>query len=572
MIAWGAPFPEREDDHEKRRRRPRSPARTAGRILAALVVGGFAGVVAMVGLLAFRAAVEEVYIHGLADVLGWPVVPALAVPVCLVVVAWRLRNHQFWRWLGLVLAGLAAGALTGAGAGALFVSHASGPWAGALIGAGGVAFLVAALALAAALRSDGSLMGWAAASLLFLSLLAYGCTPDADPPPGAPRVGPPADSAEVESVVFLLGDPGVARVDTHPILRRMREDVEAWSRVLEGDGQVRVLILGDVIYPAGFHSADDERRRMDSLRVVDQISVVGGPRAEAAGARILFLPGNHDWGQEEDWDGAVRVHRMADFLEGWDGPGHGRAELAPPAGEGVEIVDLGDNLRMILLDTAWWLLGRDEGEKKAFTEAVRRALATADGRRTLVAAHHPLESGGPHGADVYMGSLLGVRFVLKRAGVMVQDLDSRPYASLKRTLMQAFSEEGRPDVFAGGHDHSLQVFGASAFGATRGLVVGSASKLTGVGGAVGMLFARSEPGYAKVLVHRDGTLRVEVDAAPREVLACPAESGAACVEEGVDAYRTVWRETVVRSAAATRLTSGDPESGSASSPKAEGSP
>ena len=532
--------------------------------------------VAMGGLLAFRAAVEEVYVHGLADVLDWPLVPALAVPIGLVVVAWRLRNRRFWRWLGLLVAGTIGGALVGAGIGAIAVSHASGPWAGALIGAGAVAFLVSALALAAALRSEGSVMGWAAVSLLFLSLLTYGCSPEMEPPPAASRVGAPTDSAEVESVVFLLGDPGVARAGTHPILRRMREDVEAWSGVLGGDGQVRVLILGDVIYPVGFHPPTDERRTLDSLRVVDQVSVVGGGEAEAAGTRILFLPGNHDWGQEEDWDGAVRVHRMADFLADWQGPGRGRAELAPPAGEGVEVVDLGDHLRMILLDTAWWLLGRERGEKEAFVDAVRRALATAHGRRTLVAAHHPLESGGAHGAGVYVGSLLGLRFVLKRAGIMVQDLDSRPYASLKAALMQVFSQEGRPDVFAGGHDHSLQIFSAAAFGATRGLVVGSASKLTSVSGAVGMLFGRSEPGYAKVLVYRDGTLRIELDAAPRDFLSCPAEGGEGCIEEGVDAYRTVWRETVVRSAPATHLTSDDTadvqDAGATSSSPGEGSP
>jgi len=216
---------------------------------------------------------------------------------------------------------------------------------------------------------------------------------------------------------------------------------------------------------------------------------------------------------------------------------------------------------MILLDTAWWLLGREPGEAKAFADAVRRALATAGDRRTLVAAHHPLETGGPHGAGVDLGSLLGIRLVLKRAGIMVQDLDSRPYSSLKATLMGVFADEGRPDVFAGGHDHSLQIFSAAAFGASRGLVVGSASKLTGVGGARGMLFGRSEPGYAKLLVYDDGTLRVEMDAAPREFLSCSSGDGEDCIEAGVEAYRTVWRETVVRSLPATHVPSGDAEEG-----------
>jgi hypothetical protein len=325
----------------------------------------------------------------------------------------------------------------------------------------------------------------------------------------------------------------------------MREEVEAWSTALDGRGHVRMLVLGDIVYPEGVHSPSDPRRETDSLYLTSQISVLGGPKAEDAGARGLFIPGNHDWGQEEDFAGARRLVRLDGFLTSWRGPGQGRVELTPPAGDGSEVRDVGEHLRLVLLDTAWWLLGREDGEREAFLDRVREALRTAGNRRVVVAAHHPLETGGPHGAGVDLGSFLGIRLLLKRAGILVQDLDSRPYASLKSALMTIFEEEGPPALFVAGHDHSLQLFAGRPQQSPPSVVVGSSSKLTGVSAAPDMRFGRSEPGYGKILIHHDGTLRLELSAAPARYLRCPPEPEAPeCMAEGVDAYRIVWRETL----------------------------
>ena len=78
----------------------------------------------------------------------------------------------------------------------------------------------------------------------------------------------------------------------------------------------------------------------------------------------------------------------------------------------------------------------------------------------------------------------------------------------------------------------------------RSLVSGAASKLSAVGMVPGMLFDRSEPGFARLLVLRGGTLHLSVETADPSYLICPATEAArvSCMADGVQVFRTVWSE------------------------------
>lgn len=531
-------------------------ARTLGpalRTTAGLGLGLAAGAAVQLGLLAYRAAVRSVYVHDWGDFVSWIAIPAVLCPILMTWVSLRLEPDRFWRSARILTATLLAGIPVGAVLGDLLGSHPADAWAGGYMGAGAAGGLVVAVLAVLTLRSS---RGAALVLALSVALLSTGCGP-AEPAPSASYVEPAPDSSDVESVVFLLGDPGMARIEEYTVLARMRRDVEGWSEALGPDGDVLVIVLGDIIYPDGLSAASDAARAEDSLRLADQIAIIDGPAATKARARMLFVAGNHDWGQEEDWSGAVRLLRLEEFLGSWEGSAAGRLSVSPDPGTGgPDIIDVGMHLRLVLLDTAWWLLGSDVVEKDAVIEGVRRGVASAGDRRVVIAAHHPLESGGPHG----LGSgLYGLRFLLKQGGILLQSLDSRPYSDLKNGLLNVFAETGQPDVFAGGHEHSLQVFSPEDGGATRGLVVGSGSKLSSVSGAPGMLFGRSEPGYGRILILRDGSMHVELEAAPERFLRCDTDDRARCAREGLSAYETVWREEVPRTPAASSATGGGRE-------------
>src|SRR5207244_13343176 len=141
-------------------------------------------------------------------------------------------------------------------------------------------------------------------------------------------------------------------------------------------------------------------------------------------------------------------------------------------------------VRIVVLDSQWWLQGGpkaqdpvsscptvSEGEVR---DSLHAALATAGGRVTVVVAHHPLSSGGPHGGHFGWQDhifplrdlkswlwvplpLIGSVYPLAReGGISSQDAPSAAYRRMRAALDSAFAG-APPLVYAAGHDHALQV-------------------------------------------------------------------------------------------------------------------
>jgi hypothetical protein len=545
---------------------PRTARRVAGGV-GGLLVGLLAGAVVTIAFVVARAALLKVYFHSFEETIGWPAVPL--VLLVLAGVALGLAGR-----LGRLAIGAAVGAGLGAGLGALFGSavtaDSTGPWAGGVIGAGAGVLLGGVLAALAPgsriggrvvsarhrLPLSGAQVVGAAVVVVALTGVALASLARSEAPSALPAAGavPPPDTSSVEAVVIFVGDAGEATLLTHPVVARLRDDVEAWSRALGPEGEVVVVYLGDIVYPYGLSAPDAPARARDSTRIDAQVAVVGGPEARRIGARGVFVMGNHDWGERQDWEGAVRVIRLGEFIDRRRAEGLRVSVEPPPSTGGPSVLDVGTHLRLLFLDTAWWLLDAEREAKDRVIAGVEGALESAGARKVALAAHHPFESGGSHGALTALGSTLGLRFILSRSGARLQDLYSAPYRELRNDLQDVFRRTGPPVLFAGGHDHSLQVVRASDPDAPgTSLVSGSGSKLSGVGIVSGTRFAGSLPGYATVLVHRDGTLRLRVDATPARYQSCPeagsdpegqalssAAAGGDCMTEGVAAFRTVW--------------------------------
>lgn len=535
--------------------------RKVGRTLHGFVAGLASGSIVALGLVVARARFFGHFFHDPVDALGWPALPAALLVAGGTWLGWS-RPRLLGRAVLGAVAGLVAGLALGTGVG-MGVSDASGTWAGAVLGAAIGVLVGSAGSLVWAVRSDWwegtadspvepgatRTARWAGA-LLALTFLAIGALePGVAPAPTTADVGASIpDPAEVESVVFLLGDAGNALPATSPVLARLAADVEEWAGWLDADSSVTVVALGDLIYPDGMSDTTDMGRERDTSVVRGQIDLVHGPVARARGARAVLVPGNHDWGEHPGYGGVVHLELLAAFLErhadaGWN------VDLHPAPGTGGPgVLDLGDRLRLIVVDSAWWLLGADEEEKQGLLDAVGDAIRGADDRRIVLAAHHPFESGGPHGALMSFTGITGLRMITSKSGAMLQDLHSGPYRRLREGLLDVFLRVGAPDLFAGGHEHSLQVIeGVRVAEPPTILVSGSGSKLTEVGDAPGMRIGRAEPGYARLFVLGDGTLLLSVEATTADYLSCPEGDGlAACMAAGMDAFRTIWSDTLPR--------------------------
>ena len=375
--------------------------------------------------------------------------------------------------------------------------------------------------------------------LLLAVLPACAPTPPALP---APVLAPEPAPQEIERVLFLLGDPGEATTGTSPVLQHLQHEIEAWSARLAADSAVALVILGDIVYPLGLHPAGSRWFDHDTAIVMSQVRLVAGPNAVARGARALFVAGNHDWGERDDFEGVVRLNNLDTFLQAVRVQTGADVNLVPQAGSGGPWVwDWGPHVRLLLLDTAWWLLSAEEPEKALFLEQIEEAMRTAGEREVVFASHHPFRSVGSHGGTYSFWKMLGIGYVLRRSGAFLQSLNSRPYREMEAGLREIFARTGPPFAFVGGHDHSLQVLGRVEPTDPRySIVSGSGSKLTGVRGGRGVRFARSAPGYMRLLILRDGTMHLSVVAAPERYQLCPdGTAGGECMLEGIAAFQTV---------------------------------
>lgn len=296
--------------------------------------------------------------------------------------------------------------------------------------------------------------------------LATGCAGAVQPAP----VAPPAPATEVETRLYLIGDAGNPSPRGEPVL-------QALSRQLgEAPGKSFVVYLGDNVYPAGLPDTGAPDRPEAERRLDAQLEAV-----RVAGVKALFLPGNHDWSRPGD-QGWAAIRREGQYLDRQGAP---LATLLPRDGcPGPTVTDLGRRLRLVVLDTQWWLQPgakpRDPvsecpaDSEPEIVDSLRAALRGAGGRQVIVVAHHPLETGGTHGGHFLWTDhlfplrqlspvlwiplpVLGSIYPLaRRWGASPQDISNGANRRMRNALEEAFAGH-QPLVYASGHDHNLQV-------------------------------------------------------------------------------------------------------------------
>jgi hypothetical protein len=371
------------------------------------------------------------------------------------------------------------------------------------------------------MRAVGGGRGGAA---LGAALLAGAC---AGNPVPRTEPAPPAPDSAVEVSLFLIGDAGEPDPAGEPTLAALRAAVSAAA------GERVVVSLGDNIYPRGLPDSTADDRAEAERRLTAQL---GAARDRA---RILLIPGNHDWAHGGA-DGWAAVRRQEAFLAA-------RGALLLPGGgcPGPAVIDVGTRLRLVLIDTQWWLHGgpRPEGDDGGcvpaspggVVDSLRGALRDAGSRHVAVLGHHTLATGGPHGGHFTWREhifplteavpwlwlplpVIGSAYPLARQnGWSDQDQSGRRNRAMRDSLVAAFAERP-PLVYAGGHEHTVQVLDG---GGARHLIVSGAGRFAHTSHVTtipGTRFAASTGGFARLDVLADGRVRLGVilaDAAGR---------------------------------------------------------
>lgn len=360
--------------------------------------------------------------------------------------------------------------------------------------------------------------------ILFLSIIVFsGCSIEgvyvAD---GFRSFAPAVPPDSISHSLFLIGDAG------EPV----SEGFEPTFLALTAQTSVRpknstIVFLGDNIYPRGLPDTGAADRKEMERRLIEQIRI-----AERSGAEAVFVPGNHDWEYQRE-NGLAAIRREEDFIRSLRLP---NVRLLPQNGSpGPAVKDVDDRLRIIAIDTQWWLHqyakpfysgdSTEEMTKVRFLDSLAASIRTAGGRNVVVAAHHPLETHGEHGGYFDwkdhlfplrklvpwlwlplpgIGSLYPVSRML---GISVQDLAGEGNVEMRKVLDSLFAEVPIL-VYAAGHEHTLQILtGKNAnlnIISGKGIIKHSEALTTGTN----TIAATRHEGFQRMDLLLDGRIRI----------------------------------------------------------------
>jgi hypothetical protein len=364
---------------------------------------------------------------------------------------------------------------------------------------------------------------WIAAALA----AAAACTPALEPATPVPAPVAPKDS--IELAIFLIGDAGSSAYDGEPVLLELALQSDSLRPVPQF-----VVFLGDNVYPRGVPPLGHPDRDDAERKIAAQVLAI-----RKGSAQGLLIPGNHDWDRQgrDGWNSIRRQDTLVRKFGGKD------VRLAPAGGcPGPDVVDLGAHVRLIALDSEWWV----HNDVKPYgasspcptrtydevTDSLAGALRDKGSRHAIVLTHHPLRSGGIHGgAFTVMDHLFPLRnfkrwlwvplpllgsiypFARQR-GISNQDVNGRKYREMRAAFERAFGRHP-PLAIASGHDHDLQVIrGGRPRITNAGYQLVSGAGILGHASVVrdieGSLFQREAAGFMRLDVTRAGRVRLSV--------------------------------------------------------------
>ena len=293
--------------------------------------------------------------------------------------------------------------------------------------------------------------------------------------------------------VILIGDTGYYLEDD-PTLK----DLDRWATQV---GSSSVLFLGDNIYNEGL--TDEDRERGENI-LSHQLA--------ATDVLKIFIPGNHDWGLLPKGQNAKAIRNQQRFVDEWP---ESPAEFIPKEGcmgpSKRILLDRADDheaVVFIALDPTPWINERLREDcptaqtQEDFLAQLDAALAEHADDFVILASHYPMLTGGPHGGLTY--GFLTDMFITP-IGWMVGGLANTyepKYADwIERT--QAVLRRNPPEIYAAGHDHSLQLLGS---GDVAGLYIvsgaGAVERVSTVTDLPETIFAHAAPGFVVVDIGR----------------------------------------------------------------------
>ncbi len=342
----------------------------------------------------------------------------------------------------------------------------------------------------------------------------------------------PSAAQDIKHTVLLVGDVGKKGLAANePTLNLIQQELSSL------DEHSSIVFLGNNIVPHGMPAKDHPRRAQAEEMIDAQLDIV-----KNFAGKTYFIAGNKDWNDAKA-GGREAVLRQEEYIEQVleDKDAFQPGEACGDPG----VVELEKDLTLVCLDSQWFLqdwskeTDMNKGCKVDTRYELRDKLAEIfdeyDDGDFIIAFHHPLMSGGPHGGYASFSDhvfpltalnpglfipLPGIGSIypaLKNAGAFPQDIPHADYQKFIDLVSDLTFDIGHA-VFASGHEHLLQ-FHSDQAGFRVVNVVKSDRYYIGSGSASQTSFLRAnsdadfgvaKKGFSKILYYENGEVWIEM--------------------------------------------------------------
>ena len=323
---------------------------------------------------------------------------------------------------------------------------------------------------------------------------------------------------DIEHTFYLIGDAGNSNLgESSEALKAFKAELETANK------NSTAIFLGDNIYPKGLPDKSSEDYELSKHRIQIQTDAVKNFKGET-----IFIPGNHDW--YSDIKGLKNQEKIVEKALGKD-------SFLPEDGCSIDKIHISDDIELIVVDTHWYINNwndqptiNDDCEiktRQAFLDEFSSLVKKARGKTTIIALHHPMFTNGSHGGQFSFAShmspvpVLGTlkNVIRKTSGIANVDLQNHYYNELQSRLV-TLAQVNKKVVFVSGHEHNLQYLVEDNL---HQIVSGAGSKVSAVRNVGGGVFGYGTPGYAKLMVYKDGSTHVSFYSADEDAVVFETE-------------------------------------------------
>lgn len=321
----------------------------------------------------------------------------------------------------------------------------------------------------------------------------------------------------IEARIILIGDAGKLNSGRIPV-------IDAARNLIPFNKKTTILFLGDNLYTGGLAGESPTDHKEAKAILDSQANIASG-----TDAKVIFIPGNHDWYGGAKY-GLENVKIQGEYIHELKNK---NVQFLPTDGcPGPVNYAVNDHAIIVVFDSQWFL---QKGEKpglksdcsskteEQFYKELSSILWENKSKLVILAAHHPLISYGIHGGyftlkqhifpftdwkpDLWIPlPVMGSIYPIAR-GVFgsPQDLPYPAYANMITKIEKIVAPYSNV-LFVAGHEHNLQLIKDKEH---FHIISGAGSKKTRISNGKDLLYKAESFGFATLNISKNKNVQID---------------------------------------------------------------